>query len=206
MDRTELLTSLHLDKFIALDFETTGLNIDSDRIIEVAAILFIDGLPSKRYNTLVNPGIPIPKLIEQITGITNDMVVDSPKEKEIVDDLFKFIGSYPLVAHNTPFDLSFLKAMSSRHNHDYVDRKYYDTLTLSRAFLFFQPAHNLSAISDYYGFSTDGAHRAEYDTENCGKIFVELIEEAASYNLDLISRIISLLKPFQSHNKDLFID
>ena len=206
MDRTELLTSLHLDKFIALDFETTGLNIDSDRIIEVAAILFIDGLPSKRYNTLVNPGIPIPKLIEQITGITNDMVVDSPKEKEIVDDLFKFIGSYPLVAHNTPFDLSFLKSMASRQNHDYVERKYYDTLTLSRAFLFYQPAHNLSAISDYYGFSTDGAHRAEYDTENCGKIFVELIEEAASYNLDLISRIISLLKPFQSHNKDLFID
>ena len=206
MDRTELLTSLHLDKFIALDFETTGLNIDSDRIIEVAAILFIDGIPSKRYTTLVNPSIPIPKLIEQITGITNDMVVDSPKEKEIVDDLFKFIGSYPLVAHNTPFDLSFLKSMASRYNHDYVERKYYDTLTLSRAFLFFQPAHNLSAISDYYGFSTDGAHRAEYDTENCGKIFVELIEEAASYNLDLISRIISLLKPFQSHNKDLFID
>ena len=206
MDRTELLTSLHLDKFIALDFETTGLNIDSDLIIEVAAILFIDGIPSKRYNTLVNPGIPIPKLIEQITGITNDMVVDSPKEKEIVDDLFKFIGSYPLVAHNTPFDLSFLKSVASRYNHDYVDREYYDTLTLSRAFLFFQPAHNLSAISDYYGFSTDGAHRAEYDTENCGKIFVELIEEAASYNLDLISRIISLLKPFQSHNKDLFID
>ena len=114
MDRTELLTSLHLDKFIALDFETTGLNIDSDRIIEVAAILFIDGIPSKRYNTLVNPGIPIPKLIEQITGITNDMVVDSPKEKEIVDDLFKFIGSYPLVAHNTPFDLSFLKSVAFR--------------------------------------------------------------------------------------------
>ena len=128
MDRTELLTSLHLDKFIALDFETTGLNIDSDRIIEVAAILFIDGLPSKRYNTLVNPGIPIPKLIEQITGITNDMVVDSPKEKEIVDDLFKFIGSYPLVAHNTPFDLSILKSMASRQNHDYVERKYYETL------------------------------------------------------------------------------
>ena len=206
MDRTELLTALHLDKFIALDFETTGLDFDSDRIIEVAAILFIDGVPSKTYNTLVNPGIPIPKLIEQITGITNDMIVDSPREKDIVDDLFKFIGSYPLVAHNTPFDLAFLKSLASRHNHNYQDSKYYDTLTLSRAFLFFQPAHNLSAISDYYGLSTDGAHRAEYDTENCGKIFVELIEEAASYNLDLISRIISLLKPFQSHNKDLFIN
>ena len=206
MDRIKLLSSLNLDKFIALDFETTGLDLKSDRIIEVAAILFVDGLPSKRYNTLVNPGIPIPKLIEQITGITNEMVVDSPKEKDIIDDLFKFIGDYPLVAHNTPFDLSFLKSIASRHNHDYDEGKYYDTLTLSRAFLFFQPAHNLSAISDYYGFSTDGAHRAEYDTENCGKIFVELIEEAASYKLDLISRIISLLQPFKSHNKDLFID
>ena len=206
MDRIELLSSLNLDKFIALDFETTGLDFESDRIIEVAAILFVDGLPSKRYNTLVNPGIPIPKLIEQITGITNEMVVNSPKEKNIIDDLFKFIGNYPLVAHNTPFDLSFLKSIASRHNHDYDEGKYYDTLTLSRAFLFFQPAHNLSAISDYYGFSTDGAHRAEYDTENCGKIFVELIEEAASYKLDLISQIISLLQPFKSHNKDLFID
>ena len=206
MDRIKLLSSLNLDKFIALDFETTGLDFESDRIIEVAAILFVDGLPSKRYNTLVNPGIPIPKLIEQITGITNEMVADSPKEKDIIDDLFKFIGDYPLVAHNTPFDLSFLKSIASRHNHDYDEGKYYDTLTLSRAFLFFQPAHNLSAISDYYGFSTDGAHRAEYDTENCGKIFVELIEEAASYKLDLISRIISLLQPFKSHNKDLFID
>ena len=186
MDRIELLSSLNLDKFIALDFETTGLDFESDRIIEVAAILFVDGLPSKRYNTLVNPGIPIPKLIEQITGITNEMVVDSPKEKDIIDDLFKFIGDYPLVAHNTPFDLSFLKSIASRHNHEYAEGKYYDTLTLSRAFLFFQPAHNLSAISDYYGFSTDGAHRAEYDTENCGKIFVELIEEAASYKLSLI--------------------
>ena len=99
MDRIKLLSSLNLDKFIALDFETTGLDFESDRIIEVAAILFVDGLPSKRYNTLVNPGIPIPKLIEQITGITNEMVADSPKEKDIIDDLFKFIGDYPLVAH-----------------------------------------------------------------------------------------------------------
>ena len=206
MERIELLSAIHLDKFIALDFETTGLQVDSDRIIEVAAILFVDGLPHKKYTSLVNPGIPIPSFIEEITGITNSMVKDSPKEKDMVKDFFQFIGDYPIVAHNTPFDLSFLDSMATRYKLELSDRRYYDTLTLSRAFLYFQPAHNLSAVSDFFGFSTEGAHRAEYDTENCGKIFVELVEEVASYNLDLISRIISFLKPFQVHNKDLFIE
>ena len=163
MKRAELFSSLNLNKFIALDFETTGLQVDSDRIIEVAAILFEDGLPTKKYTTLVNPGIPIPSFIENITGITNSMVSDSPKEKDMVKDFFKFIGSYPIVAHNTPFDLSFLKSMATRYSLELSDRKYFDTLTLSRAFLYFQPAHNLSAVSDYFGFSTEGAHRAEYD-------------------------------------------
>jgi len=206
MDRPALLKALHLDFFVALDFETTGLQFETDRIIEVAAILFKDGEPAERFTTLINPGIPIPKLIEEITGITNDMVADAPAESKIVDDLFKFIGEYPLVAHNTPFDLSFLQGMAERHNKELADRKLYDTLPLSRALLFFQPAHNLTAVSDYFSLSTEGAHRAEYDTENCGKIFVELIEEAASYRLDLISRIVALLKPFEVHNKDLFID
>ncbi|MBT6841564.1 MAG: hypothetical protein HOA15_06655, partial [Candidatus Marinimicrobia bacterium] len=192
--------------FVAIDFETTGLQVETDRIIEVAAILFIDGEPSKRFTSLVNPGIPIPSFIEEITGITNNMVADAPAESKIVDDLFKFIGKHPLVAHNTPFDLAFLQSMGERHNKELPDRKLYDTLPLSRALLFFQPAHNLSAVSDFFSLSTEGAHRAEYDTENCGKIFVELVEEAASYNLNLISRILALLKPFDTHNKDLFID
>ncbi|MBT3478775.1 MAG: hypothetical protein HN665_00285 [Candidatus Marinimicrobia bacterium] len=206
MDRPSLLKKLQLNKFVAIDFETTGLQVETDRIIEVAAILFIDGEPSKRFTSLVNPGIPIPSFIEEITGITNNMVADAPAESKIVDDLFKFIGKHPLVAHNTPFDLAFLQSMGERHNKELPDRKLYDTLPLSRALLFFQPAHNLSAVSDFFSLSTEGAHRAEYDTENCGKIFVELVEEAASYNLNLISRILALLKPFDTHNKDLFID
>ena len=205
-ERHELLQDLNLNKFIALDFETTGLQVETDRIIEVAAILFKDGVASERYTTLVNPGIPIPNLIEGITGITNEMVADAPPEKKIVNEFFNFIGEYPIVAHNTPFDQSFLEGMAVRFGKKLPERKYYDTLTLSRAFLFFQPAHNLSAVSDFFSLSTEGAHRAEYDTQNCGQIFVELVEEIASYKLELISQIISLLKPFNIHNKDLFID
>ena len=206
MDRSELLSSLKLDRFIAFDFETTGLQVETDRAIEVAAIMFKDGKPAEKFVTLINPQIPISDLIADITGITNEMVAEAPLEKEIIDDLFEFLGDYPIVAHNTPFDLSFLRAMAERHNKEFIERKCYDTLTLSRAFLFFQPTHNLSAVSEYFNLSSEGAHRAEKDTENCGEVFIELVHEVASYNLDLISNIISFLNPFEVHNKDLFIN
>ena len=206
MDRSELLSSLKLDRFIAFDFETTGLQVETDRAIEVAAIMFKDGKPAEKFVTLINPQIPISDLIADITGITNEMVAESPFEKEIIDDLFEFLGDYPIVAHNTPFDLSFLRAMAERHNKEFIERKCYDTLTLSRAFLFFQPTHNLSAVSEYFNLSSEGAHRAEKDTENCGEVFIELVHEVASYNLDLISNIITFLNPFEVHNKDLFIN
>ena len=96
--------------------------------------------------------------------------------------------------------------MAERHNKEFIERKCYDTLTLSRAFLFFQPTHNLSAVSEYFNLSSEGAHRAEKDTENCGEVFIELVHEVASYNLDLISNIITFLNPFEVHNKDLFIN
>ena len=94
MDRSKLLRILNLDQFIALDFETTGLQVETDRVIEVAAILFKNGEPLERFTSLINPGIPIPKLIEEITGITNNMVSDAQVEKEIIDDEDKGWRSY----------------------------------------------------------------------------------------------------------------
>ena len=82
----------------------------------------------------------------------------------------------------------------------------YDTLQLARSVLYDQPVFNLGALSEYFGLSSKGAHRAEKDTENCGEVFIELVHEVASYNLDLISNIITFLNPFEVHNKDLFIN
>ena len=146
MNRPELLSALQLDRFIAFDFETTGLEVASDRPIEVAAILFEHGKPSDRFCTLINPDLPISNLIQDITGITNEMVSDAPKENDVIDKLLNFLSDIPIVAHNTPFDVAFLEAMAQRTGNELKNRKYYDTLTLSRAFLFFQPSHNLSAV------------------------------------------------------------
>lgn len=206
MDKKTLLKKLNLSDFVALDFETTGVDSVNDRIIEVAAIRFTDGKATEKFVKLVNPNRPIPDFITNITNISNEMVKDAPLEKEIVEDLIKFIGSSPIVAHNTSFDVDFLKELAKRYNKIFVEPDLYDSLPLARTFLYHLPAFNLSVVSEYYGLSAEGAHRAEKDTENCGIVFLHLIEEAASYPLPVISKILALLKSTEIHNKALFVN
>ena len=115
MRAKELLHSLKLSTFTAFDFETTGLDPNSDRIIEIAAIRFEHGEIVDRFVSLVNPGIDIPNLITEITGISNSMVYKSPKEAEIIDDFLSFLGDSPLVAHNIRFDEQFLSRLCLKH-------------------------------------------------------------------------------------------
>ena len=115
MQSKELLHSLNLSTFTALDFETTGLDPNSDRIIEIAAIRFEHGEMVDRFVSLVNPCIDIPNLITEITGISNSMVHKSPKESEIIDDFLSFLGDFPLVAHNIRFDEQFLSRLCLRN-------------------------------------------------------------------------------------------
>ena len=92
MDIKTLLKKLNLSTFIAFDFETTGIDSLNDRIIEVAAIRFVDGVPADKFVKLVNPGRPIPPFITDITNISDAMVKDAPTEDKIAEDLINFIG------------------------------------------------------------------------------------------------------------------
>ena len=104
MNRKTLLKELNLSTFVALDFETTGLDPNYDKVIEVAAILFKNGEPKKTFSTLINPEQNISPFITNITGISNSMVSDAPKEKDIIGKLVKILGHHPVVAHNIKFD------------------------------------------------------------------------------------------------------
>ncbi|MBH49312.1 MAG: hypothetical protein CMG69_00955 [Candidatus Marinimicrobia bacterium] len=206
MNRVELLNHLDLSTFIAFDFETTGLSKYSDRIIEVAAVLYKDGKPVECFETLINPQIQISDEITRITGITNTMVEDSPTEKEIAEDFFKFLGDHPLVAHNAKFDEGFLYELYNRQS--MPEKRYivYDTLHLARSVLFNLPAYNLGFIAEYFKLSSVGSHRAKKDAENCGNIFLYLVEESASYPLAVISKCVSILKNRTYYNQSLFIN
>ncbi|RMF08224.1 MAG: 3'-5' exonuclease, partial [Candidatus Neomarinimicrobiota bacterium] len=96
----DLLQRLGLNTYVAFDFETTGLEPATDRIIEIAAIKYENGHRIDDFITLLNPGFPISSMITDITGISNDMVRNSPVEEDVVDEFLEFIGEYPLVAHN----------------------------------------------------------------------------------------------------------
>jgi DNA polymerase III, alpha subunit (gram-positive type) len=92
LERKELLNKLDLSRFIAFDFETTGLDHYEDRIIEIAAIRFEHGVITDRFVTLVNPEKNIPALITEITGISDSMVRNAPTEETIIKDLLDFIS------------------------------------------------------------------------------------------------------------------
>ncbi len=206
MDKKELLSVLNLSSFVSLDFETTGLDAEEDRIIEVAAIRFIDGKIKERFVTLINPQRHISTIITSLTGITNDMVKEMPIDKDIIKDLLSFIKNDPIVAHNIQFDIRFLNSLCIRNSFPEMKNLLYDTLQLSRTVCFDQPVFNLSSLSELFGLSSEGTHRAEKDTENCGFIFIKLIEILSSQNLEIISKIQSFIKDSKIPNTDLYND
>ncbi len=206
LDRKDLLGILNLSRFTAFDFETTGLDPVHDRIIEIAAIRFEDGEITDRFVHLINPERHISNMITEITGISNQMVQKAPTEETIIDDFLDFLGTDPLVAHNIHFDEQFLTQLCERLGRKEGQHTKYDTLQLARSLFFEQPVFNLGALSEYFGLSSKGAHRAEKDTENTGLIFLELLDELASYPLEMISKVNALAKGSDIPNQQLYIN
>ena len=200
----DLLPLLELDEFISFDLETTGLNPDKDKITEIAACRFINGEFTEEYTTLINPGIPIPKNITALTGITNKMVEDAPSINDALPDFMKFIGSTPLVAQNINFDYNFINKNLQGSNSPFSEIPLYDTLSLARGFIYFYNSFSLGSLCDYYGIKIENAHRASADALCTGKLFVYLLQEALSKPLTLIQRIENLFSNSEVYNSKLF--
>ena len=96
---------------VALDIETTGLDPQNDKIIEVGAVRFSGSQIQDELNSLINPGKRIPPFISQLTGITDAMVRGAPAIEEVLDQITGFTGDAPIVGHNVKFDLSFLTSV-----------------------------------------------------------------------------------------------
>ena len=101
------------DSFVVFDLETTGFSAAKNKIIEIGAVKVVNGSITERFSTFVNPKVPIPYEIEQLTHITDDMVLDAPMIHEILPQFMEFCQNAVMVAHNADFDMSFI-----RHNCD----------------------------------------------------------------------------------------
>lgn len=166
------------DNIVVFDTETTGLAPSKDRIIELAAIRYVDGKPVSRFHSYINPERPIPPDATKINGITDDMVADAPVIGAILPAFDEFIGDSILIAHNLEFDLKYIYYSGSCVFE--TKRKYIDTLEQSQKLLK-KPRdvdnHKLSTLCDYYGITIAGQHSALADVYATGELFFRLVDE-----------------------------
>ena len=148
---------------VFLDLETTGATATRDRITEIG-IVEVGDRGVERYSQLVNPQARIPEFIQQLTGITEDMVADAPTFDEIAGDLFDRINGKLFVAHNARFDYGFIKNEFKRIGVDFRARVLC-TVKLSRALYPQESRHNLDALIARHGLVQSGRHRALADAD-----------------------------------------
>ena len=192
MDQTGIKKALnHINDnyVIAVDIETTGLNTDSDNIIEVAAIKFLNGKYVDKYVTFVNPLRKITDEITALTGISDNDVLFSPTISQIQNELNEFIDSYPVVGHNLKFDLSILNRENIAINNDFID-------TYDIAYNVIESDINLSlsSLADHLHVEFDELHRAEGDANLSFQVFQSLIpyiEEANPNDISLYAFLAS---------------
>lgn len=163
------------DTFVVFDLETTGFSPSKNQIIEIGAVKVENGSITERFSTFVNPKVPIPFEIEQLTSINDDMVLDAPTIDEILPKFMEFCQDAVMVAHNADFDMSFIKHNCSALGLE-CEKTVLDTVALSRVLL---PALNrfkLDTVAKALNVSLAHHHRAVDDAACTAEIFVKLVE------------------------------
>ncbi|MCS6908550.1 MAG: helicase C-terminal domain-containing protein [Anaerolineales bacterium] len=176
-----------MDSLIALDIETTGSDIEKDRIIEVAAVRFNHRRIEAEWHSLVNPGKPIPPAITLLTGITDQMLVNAPSIKEVAQELNRFIGNGKIVGHSVNFDLAFLNRYGIAPHNPTID-----TYEIASVLNPTASRYSLSAIAQHYGIPVQGKHRALEDARTTRALYLRLYEELLHLPIRLLAEIVHL--------------
>jgi len=160
------------DDFVVFDIETTGFSPRFNRIIEIGAVRIRAGNIIERFQSFINPHVPIPYEIERLTGISDATVLGAPDIKTVLPAFIDFVGEAPLVAHNANFDMGFI-----RENLNILgienEFTYLDTLALARLLLPDLKKHTLETVCGELGISQKSHHRADDDAECTARVFIE---------------------------------
>ena len=164
------LTEPTAEDYVVLDFETTGMTAGINKIIEIGAVKAKKGVVTDVFTTLVDPEQIIPRFISAKVHITDHMVEGQPKIEEVLPKFMEFLGDLPIVAHNAPFDMSFLIRNAKQLGIE-VNNPVIDTLTLSRRYNKECAKHNLGYLAEYFDLGLKNAHRAYHDAAATQKLY-----------------------------------
>jgi len=177
-------------EYIALDLETTGLMAETDRIVEIGAVRFLEtGEEIARFQRLVNPHRPMSPAAYAIHGISDDDLADAAPAREVLPEFLVFLGeagTTVLLAHNASFDAGFLGRELSRAGLPIPTHSLFDTLPLARRRLPHLTSHRLDNLAQILGLDPAGAHRALADSLRVKEIWL-LLGGASEHRDNLVS-------------------
>ncbi len=189
-----------MSSIVCIDIETTGLDPNTDAIIEIGAVRFNGDRVEEEWTSLINPNRPIPPMITQLTGINNDMVSHAPLIRAKIHELEDFVGDLPILGHSVHFDLSFLQRQNILRYNDAID-----TYELASVLLPDASRYNLASLGQALGIlSLEGHHRALADARLTHAVFYRLYEKALTIPLELVAEFVRLSEPFQWDGSWLF--
>ncbi len=176
--------------FVVFDIETTGLSPKECKITEIGAIKIEHGEITDKFSQLINPGVPIPPNITDLTGITDEMVADKPHIDSVLPEFLEFCHGCAVVAHNAQFDCGFIRYNAAELNLEFHN-KTVDTLKISRELFPNERKHSLDAICKRLGVSLENHHRAVDDATATAEIFLKFVE-LAHKNKDDADEVINI--------------
>jgi len=181
--------------FIVLDLETTGASPTTGcAITEIGAIAIRGGEILEEFSSFVNPQVALPEYIVNLTGITDEMLMDAPLINEVFPDFIEFIDRHEhvhLVAHNAPFDIGFLKAAATQLSHIWPKYEVIDTVKLARRVIERSEIENykLGTLSQFFNTKALPNHRALDDVKTTVEVLHRLIERLSGYEVFTIAQL-----------------
>lgn len=196
--------------YVCVDIETTGCQSKWNKIIEIGAVKVNDGKIVETFSELINPGIPIPPFITELTGITDEMVQDAPGIVEVMSAFIEFAQDYPLLGHNLRFDYSFLKQNAINMGVEF-ERMGLDTLKISRKVHPELEKKSLEYMCNYYNILDEHHHRAFNDADITSKLYLILGEKFGEQYPELfvpqeMKRSVKKLQPITDRQKKYLMD
>lgn len=161
--------------FVVFDLETTGFSNKNDKITEIGAVKIENYEIIDRFSVLVNPEKPIPHKVQELTGITNDMVKNERIIEQVLPDFLDFIKDSVLVAHNAEFDIGFIRENCKRMSLDF-NNIYVDTINLAKELLLNIKRYKLNTVAKALKVSLENHHRAVDDAEATANIFIKFLD------------------------------
>lgn len=188
-----------------IDLETTG-HSPKDKIIEIGLVVIEENKIVDEYTTLLHPDQDIPPFISNLTGISDEDVLDAPKFVDKADEIISFFKDSYLVAHNVPFDLNFLNDELSSHELNILTNPVLDTVELARILFPQAPGFKLAQLANYFEIQHKDPHRALSDAYVTAELFLILKEKLLSLPYETMTHLLKLEKIFHSDFYSLLIE